>query len=82
MFNLFKRRKVAMGSKSTDIDRYLRGKMTPQEEQKFLLSIKRNKRLRRLALIKALFIKQIKACRSKVTNTNHDKRSDSETYGR
>lgn len=64
---------------SAHIDRYLRGKMTPQEEQEFLLSIKQNKRLRRLALIKALFIKQIKACRSKVTNTDQDKRSDSET---
>ncbi len=68
-----------MGSKSTDIDRYLRGGMSPQEEQEFLLSIKRDKRLRRMALIKALFIKQIKACRSKVTNTNHDKRSNSNT---
>lgn len=67
-----------MGSKSTDIDRYLRGEMTPQEEQKFLLSIKQNKRLRRLALIKALFIKQIKACRSKVTHTDRDKHSDSD----
>ena len=64
---------------SADIDRYLRGKMTPQDEQEFLLSIKRNKRLRRMVLIKALFIKQIKACRSKVTNTDQDKRSDSET---
>ena len=68
-----------MGSKSSDIDRYLRGEMTTQEEQEFLLSIKRNKRLRRLALIKALFIKQIKACRSKVTNTDREKRSDSNT---
>ena len=68
-----------MGSKSTDIDRYLRGEMTPREEQEFLLSIKQNKRLRLMALIKALFIKQIKACRSKVTNTNHGKRSDSNT---
>ena len=64
---------------SADIDRYLRGKMTPQEEQEFLLSIKRNKRLRRMVLIKALFIKQIKACRSKVTNTDREKRSDSNT---
>lgn len=63
---------------SADIDRYLRGEMTPQEEQKFLLSIKQNKRLRRLALIKALFIKQIKACRSKVTHTDRDKHSDSD----
>ena len=70
---------MAMGSKSSDIDRYLRGEMTTQEEQEFLLSIKRNKRLRRLALIKALFIKQIKACRSKVTNTDREKRSDSNT---
>lgn len=79
MFNLFKRRKVAMGSKSTDIDHYLRGEMTPQEEQEFLLSIKRNKQLRRMALIKALFIKQMKTYYSKVTNTDQDKRSDSET---
>ena len=64
---------------SAHIDRYLRGKMTPQEEQEFLLSIRQNKQLRRMALIKALFIKQIKACRSKVTNTNHDKRSNSNT---
>ena len=61
------------------IDRYLRGEMSPQEEQEFLLSIKRDKRLRHVALIKALFIKQIKACRSKVTNTDHDKRSNTNT---
>ena len=63
---------------SAHIDHYLREEMTPQEEQEFLLSIKRNKRLRRLALIKALFVKQIKACRSKVTHTDRDKHSDSD----
>ena len=64
---------------SADIDRYLRGEMTPQEEREFLLSIKRNKRLRHMALIKALFIKHMKAYYSKVTNTNHDKHTDSDT---
>lgn len=64
---------------SAHIDRYLQGKMSPQEEREFLLSIKRDKRLRHVALIKALFIKQIKACRSKVTNTDHDKRSNTNT---
>ena len=64
---------------SADIDRYLRGKMAPQEEREFLLSIKQNKRLRRMALIKALFIKQVKAYYSKGINTNHDKHTDSDT---
>lgn len=64
---------------SVHIDRYLRGKMSPQEEREFLLSIKQNKELRRIALVKALFIKQIKACCSKVTNTKHDKHTDTDT---
>ncbi len=63
---------------SADINHYLRGEMTPQEEQEFLLSIKQNKRLRHVALIKALFIKQRKACRAKVTHTDRDKHSDSD----
>lgn len=64
---------------SAHIDRYLRGEMCPQEEQEFLLSIKQNKRLRRMALIKALFIKQIKVCYSKVANMDRGKRSDGDT---
>ena len=46
---------------SAHIDRYLRGKMTPKEENGFLLSIKRNKRLRKLALTKVLLAKYIKS---------------------
>lgn len=58
---------------SAHIERYLRGKMSPQEERDFLLYIKHNTRFRNKALIKVLFIKQIKAYYSKVTNTHHDR---------
>ena len=58
---------------SAHIDRYLRGKMSPQEERDFLLYIKHNIRFRNKALIKVLIIKQIKAYYSKVTNTHHDR---------
>ena len=58
---------------SAHIDRYLQGKMTPIEERDFLLYIKQNSRFRNIALIKVLFIKQIKVYYSKVTNTNHDR---------
>lgn len=58
---------------SAHIDRYLQGKMTPKEERDFLLYIKQNSRFRNIALIKVLFIKQIKVYYSKVTNTNHDR---------
>lgn len=58
---------------SAHIDRYLQGKMTPREERDFLLYIKQNSRFRNIALIKVLFIKQIKVYYSKVTNTNHDR---------
>lgn len=68
-----------MDSKNTEIDRYLRGKMSPREERDFLSYIKRNKRLRRIALIKALFIKQMKAYYSRVSNTNLDKHTKSDT---
>ncbi len=42
---------------SAHIDRYLLGKMSPQEERDFLLYIKRDSRLRHLVLVKALFIR-------------------------
>jgi len=58
---------------SAHIDRFLRGKMSPQEERDFLLSIKHDSRLRNLALIKVLFIKYFRSYYSKVTNTNHDR---------
>ena len=58
---------------SAHIDRYLQGKMTPDEERDFLLYIKQDTRLRNMALIKVLFIKHIKAHNSKVININHDR---------
>lgn len=64
---------------SAHIDRYLRREMPTQEEREFLLSIKQNERLRRIALIKALLIKQIKVCYSKVANMDRGKRSDGDT---
>ena len=58
---------------SAHIDRFLRGKMSPQEERDFLLYIKQNSRFRNMALIRVLFIKQIKAYYSKMNNINHDR---------
>ncbi len=46
---------------SAHIDRYLRGKMSQSEEYGFLLSVKRNKKLRKLAFTKALLAKYIRA---------------------
>ena len=63
---------------SAHIDRYLQGKMSPQEERDFLLYIKRDSRLRHLALVKALFIRQIKAYYSKLTNKNQEKHTNTD----
>ena len=46
---------------SAHIDRYLRGEMSQSEEYGFLLSLKRNKKLRNLAFTKALLAKYIRA---------------------
>lgn len=58
---------------SAHIDRYLQGKMSLEEERDFLLYVKQNSRFRNMALIKVLFIKQVKAYYSKVNNINHDR---------
>lgn len=63
---------------SAHIDRYLLGKMSPQEERDFLLYIKRDSRLRHPALVKALVIRQIKAYYSKLTDTDQEKHTNTD----